>query len=376
MSNIRIDTLTSIHVGSGETLQYGTDFVCDSTDDNDFVNIVEPRKILGLIGEEHVSNWLAAIERKESIKKIISQYVPKAKPEDYSKRLIVDWAGNVKPTDTLKEHIHDGMGKPYIPGSSIKGAIRTAVLATLAKDQKGLDAKIKDIKGRVNAKAVESELLGKDPNSDVFRFLQVGDAIFGDNYEVAIRMVNINERPSNGFWDKSKQQLIEAISPGDSAEFQMKLNPDFYSFAKANWPRSSKTSSIGELPTKMTSIASLFQLINQHTENLIESEIKYWKDREGDDERGKVSTYIEKMTDVQEIVKSCKIGRECVLRLGHGSGWRFITGAWTESYENFYSVVVPASRPKNQYYQNFAFPKSRRVDDQCELLGFVKLTVL
>ena len=376
MTRIKIDTLTSVHVGSGETLQYGTDFVCVNSENGDFVSVVEPRKILELIGDEHVSNWLAAIERKESVKKIISLYAPKAKPEEYSKRLVVDWTDGVKTTDTLKEHIHDGMGKPYIPGSSIKGAIRTAVLATLAKKQTGLDSKIVDYKGKVNANMVESELFGKDPNSDIFRFLQVGDAIFGDNYEVAIRMVNINERPQNGFWDKSKQQLIEAICSEDSAEFQMKLKPEFYSFAKSNWPDSPKISPIGKMPAEMESLAFLFQLINQHTENLIESEIEYWQGKEEDDESDHVTTYIEKMSEVLKQVKSCKQGQECVLRLGHGSGWRFITGAWAENLENFYSVVVPVSRPKNFNYQNFAFPKSRRVDDQCELLGFVKLTIL
>lgn len=375
MSRIKIDALTSVHIGSGETLQYATDFVGVTVGDDDFISIVEPRKVLELIGEEHIPNWLSAIERKDSVKKIISQFAPKAKPEDYSKRLIVNWA-NVKSTDTLKEHIHDGMGKPYIPGSSIKGAIRTAVLATLANKRSGLDAKVKDFKGKINANTIESELLGKDPNSDIFRFLQVGDAIFGDNYEVAIRMVNINERPKKGFWDESKQQLIEAISPEDSAEFQMKLNPEYYTFAKANWPRLQKTSSIGELPTEMKSMAPLFQLINQHTKSLIESEIEYWQDKKDEDESESVTTYIEKMSAILNVVKSCKNGKECVLRLGHGSGWRFITGAWTENFDNFYSVVVPASRPKNTYYQDFDFPKSRRVDDQCELLGFVKLTEL
>ena len=76
-----------------------------------------------------------------------------------------------------------------------------------------------------------------------------------------------------------------------------------------------------------------------------------------------------------EQTQSCEAEKECVLRIGHGSGWRFITGAWTENLDYFYSVVVPVSRPKNFKYEQFDFPKTRRVDDECELLGFVKLSI-
>ena len=75
-------------------------------------------------------------------------------------------------------------------------------------------------------------MFGDNPNRDIFRFLQVGDAYFGKNYEVAIRMVNINERERQGFWDQSKSQLIEAICPEDSAVFQMKINLTGYNLSK------------------------------------------------------------------------------------------------------------------------------------------------
>ena len=60
---------------------------------------------------------------------------------------------------------------------------------------------------------------------------------------------------------------------------------------------------------------------------LIKAEIEYWQDKKDEDESESVTTYIEKMSAILNVVKSCKNGKECVLRLGHGSGWRFITGA-------------------------------------------------
>lgn len=381
MSKIKITTLTSVHIGSGETLQFGSDFVRGKVGDDAFLSVVDPKKVLGLIGEDNVQRWVTAIEKRESTDKIVQQFAPNASLADYSRRLISEWS-TVKNTDTLKEHIHDGRGLPYIPGSSIKGAIRTAVLATLAENVQGAEKKIdktkyKDFKGntipedqikyKADAKNIESELFGSNPNEDVFRFLQVGDAYFGENYEVAIRMVNINERERQSFWDESKSQLIEAIPPEDESEFQIKLNETGYNLSRDR---------VQMIPDRMKSLSALFQTINNHTRNLLEGEIEYWQERQNDDDTDKVSLYIEKIQGILEQTQSCEIEKECVLRIGHGSGWRFITGAWAEKLKNFDSVVVPASRPKNFKYEQFDFPKTRRVDDECELLGFVKLSIV
>ena len=375
MSKIKITTLTSVHIGSGETLQFGSDFVRGKVGDDAFLSVVDPKKVLGLIGEDNVQRWVTAIEKRESTDKIVQQFAPNASLADYSRRLISEWS-TVKNTDTLKEHIHDGRGLPYIPGSSIKGAIRTAVLATLARTIQDADKKIdksfldrntgkKTLKA--DAKKIEAELFGSNPNEDVFRFLQVGDAYFGDNYEVAIRMVNINERERQSFWDESKSQLIEAIPPEDESEFQIKLNETGYNLSRDR---------VQMIPDRMKSLSALFQTINNHTRNLLEGEIEYWQERQNDDDTDKVSLYIEKIQGILEQTQSCEVEKECVLRIGHGSGWRFITGAWAEKLKNFDSVVVPASRPKNFKYEQFDFPKTRRVDDECELLGFVKLSIV
>lgn len=147
----------------------------------------------------------------------MKQYAPSAKLEQYSRRIILSWANEIKPTDTLKEYIHDGLGRPYIPGSSIKGAIRTAVLASCCKERDDLEQYARNKSGKVTAKIIEQKFFGKDANSDVFRFLHVGDAFFGKNYEAAVRMVNINEREKAGFWDMTKSQLLEVLSPDDEA---------------------------------------------------------------------------------------------------------------------------------------------------------------
>ena len=160
---------------------------------------------------------------------------------------------------------------------------------------------------------------------------------------------------------------FEAISPEDEAVFQLKLNVNGYNFSKLK---------VHALPNCMASEELLFKTINAHTLKLLEGEIDYWKERESDDDSEKISLYLEKISNIVSVARECQEGKECVLRVGHGSGWRFITGAWAENLDNFSSLVVPLSRPKNANYEQFNFPKTRRVDDECELLGFVKLSLL
>ena len=368
MSKVKITTLTSVHIGSGETYQYGTDFIRGKeADGNSIISIIDPKRVLALIGEKNLDAWVTAIDGGRPTDQIVNQFAPSAKLEQYSRRIISLWADTIKPTDTLKEYIHDGLGRPYIPGSSIKGAIRTAVLASISKERDDLEQYAKDKHGKVTAKAIEGRLFGKDANSDVFRFLHIGDAFFGRNYEAAVRMVNINERGKAGFWDMTKSQLVEVLPFDDEATFELRLKTELYEKAK---------SATALLPDCMRTLPDLFQTINQHTQTLIEQEILYWMERQDKDDSGNVDTYLKNMRVLLNEVKHCQPDKECVLRIGAGSGWRFITGAWTEDWATFETIVIPAARRNNQRYTQFHFPKTRRVDEVCDVLGFVKLSIL
>jgi CRISPR type III-A-associated RAMP protein Csm5 len=375
MSKVKIETLTSIHIGSGEMLKYGYDFIEGiALDGQNVLGVICPRKMLKLIGEDKIDAWVTAIDNGRTTDEIVKQYAPNAQINDYTSRIIIRWSP-IKPTDTLKEFIHDGLGRPYIPGSSIKGAIRTAILASLAAEvndkERKIDKSFKDRKGydviKANASEIEKTIFGQDPNSDVFRFLQVGDAYFGKKYEVAIKTVNINERKVQSFWDESKPLLIEALCDGNISTFNIKLNLGLYNQAK---------SKVHSLPSCMNSMTNLFTTINSHTRKLVKEEIEYWKERSDNENAEGVEEYIEKCELIADIIAKCEIGKSCVLRVGYGSGWRFITGAWAESLTNFENIVVPASRPANYKYAEYNFPKSRRVDNECELLGFIKLSIV
>ena len=383
MSNVKIETLTPVHIGSGNFLNNNSDFFCEQIEGDNYLIVISENKIGKLLGNkssEFIDLWLHTIARKGDVRQFISKFAPNAITKDYAKRKILLY-NNVNPSETLKECIHNGMGLPYIPGSSIKGALRTAILTSLANNIKGVDEKIivkikdrngdfvpkKDKHGNViiNANMVEKELFGNDPNRDVFRFIQVGDAYFEEETEIATRLINLNIRINEErLKDTLKSQIVEAIGSDSKSEFQLKVAKDYYDFVK------SKFSQAGNLP--VSSIGDLFRIINDHTRKLVEDEINYWNDVEksgGDD-------YVNEMKKILQTIINCQTGTSCVLRIGHASGWRFITGAWAENLQNFNQVVVPASRPSNHRYAEYDFPKTRRLDEESYILGFVKLTVV
>jgi CRISPR type III-A-associated RAMP protein Csm5 len=367
-----------VHIGSGNFLQNNSEFV----NDNGFLYVIAPEKLLNAIGEDRLDYWVAAIEGGSSV----SELVPKGtSPKEYAKRCICLCTDRIlNGQTTLKECMHDGRGVAYIPGSSIKGAIRTAILADLAYGEKELGAKIKFGNEKFACSDVEKELFGKSPNSSLFRFLQVGDAYFTEGCEIAMNEVNLNITEGVSLLDEKKQQMVEAVGKGFTAEFSIKLLNDYnaFAFTKAEARDSViredyKKIALRRLLDNMASMEALFATINKNTGQLIKKEINKWQlEAEKHNDDATALKYVDAMKEMLCIVNGCK-SNECVLRVGQASGWRFTTGAWAEKLDEFDDVITMA-RPKNkEKYRNYVFPKSRRIAGGKEytLLGFVKLTL-
>lgn len=368
--NVKIKTLTPIHIGSGTFFHYNTDYFTYRLTNGDVkVGITDERKVLDLIGLEHIQNWVNSIERGQNTRDFVRVYCADAKVSQYTKRTMYLYA-KANEGDTLKEHIHNGAGLPYIPGSSIKGALRTAVIAAVASRTETLDAKVLDRNGRVSASSFEKNIFGSDPNADVFRFLQCGDAYFGAGTEIAFRMqmyLNITQRDDLHPNSDTKPQIIEAIGTDEETTFQLNLKSQYYQWAKQQAP-----SSIGNMPNEMSSITKLFETVNRHTKNLLDEDIAFWNDRNETGAEGYISLLEQMSTRINHLIQEGN--KSCILRLGHSIGWNFITGGWSKQLTIFENVVVPAARPNNKRYNQYPFPKSRRLDSDGEILGFVMLS--
>ena len=101
--------------------------------------------------------------------------------------------------------------RPYIPGSAVKGAMRTAYLNLLARSMSSHERK--------NAKVLEQDLLdGGSFDTDPFRMLKVSDFMpIGEIKTKILYAVNEKKKPSQ-FAARGPYQILEVILPG--AEFE------------------------------------------------------------------------------------------------------------------------------------------------------------
>jgi len=368
MSDIKIETLSQIHIGNGSFLQEGNDFIAD----DDYLYILNTDKLGTIIGKdpESIQSWSIAIMNGDAdlfLKSRIQGYPLR----DLAKRRIKRITDFDIGQSTLKECMHDGLGKPYIPGSSIKGAIRTVVMSSLARkkivqrlnkedDHKKWKRIIQDMEKEVLHFEAYTRTNKRDigPSSDIFRFLSTGDAFFDNGVEIAVKQISLNITERNSLLDNKKTQVVEAIKPGVSSQFRLKIGEDFYRYSE------------------IEDFHILFKMINDHTYNLLCDEIDFWAKGEGRSYNGQ-DDYLDQLDLILDKIEECQ-SNECVLRIGQASGWRFVTGAWLEDIDKHYfkNEIVPLCRPKNWLYKDYPFPKSRRIDESSNVFGFVKLTAI
>lgn len=163
---VSLTTLSPLHIGDGDELKQDFDFVARDGRtyriNEDAVLLARQNRLVpnqagkypppgGLIGNDDLNN-------AEFIRYSLKGVPRSAKTDARVKSFIKD--------------IHD---RPYIPGSSLKGALRTALAWTGWQETK---VSLNDITGRSRAWAgqpLERKIFGANPNLDLLRALHVSD---------------------------------------------------------------------------------------------------------------------------------------------------------------------------------------------------------
>lgn len=361
MNNIKIQTLTPVHIGDGSELQGKFEYLHFTNEHK--IAVIDAEKVLDILGEENIGHWVACIEKGEPLLPVLQKRKANLKADDVALRTIpLSIATKEKP---IRSQIYSGNGQALLPGSSIKGSIRTAIWAELVFDNGHL-AKDKRNLGNTDARGgfrwsdspLSKALFGSDPNHDIFRLLQVGDAAF-DKTEV-FRTDVINMYGKSWRIKEEITQYVEAIPAGVSTYFNIRFN---------DLLKSRATTTFNKNVSKLE-IKNLVGLINDHTKRLIQDEISYWLDKEGNPDA--LGDYVDEMQRIESIIEDCSTS-ECVLRLGWGSGFRSMTGDWhgTMTDDDYYRLVK-SIRPRHP--EDLVFPKTTRFVTGGMPLGFVKLS--
>ena len=330
--------MTPLHVGSGETMRSGFDFFIDSG----MVHVINTahlfRKVqkMGMdkikefttaIEEEKAQNWLKqhGINMKEIA---ISSYpTPKGK----------------KIPREIRAHIKDGYGASYLPGSSIKGAFRTAIIRKLAREN---NSKIKI--GSKNLKFADQtlckSLLGNDAKTNLMRTLTIGDFVMVPD-KIDLHIVWVNRLISQENFAGKFPICIEGSAKAALATGTISIDQFL--------PREDAEKRCFKFKTRL-SLHWLLAACRELTSHTIETELAFLKGKSGKPIKGLVSFYQSLAEDQKKLGEN-----EAIIQMAWGSGWRGMTGQLLEAED-----ITPQIRndfklaPK---HLQFPFPKSRRV---------------
>ena len=364
-----LTTLTPVHIGSGVTYNRNIDFIQSGNQ----IGIIDDEKILDLIGQDNIHQWTNAIDSGgNALMQLLRQRGFKEENvADYSKRVckLVD-------TDTksqqLKEQFRTSLKGPCIPGSSIKGALKTTIWNNLVENK--LDSispsQLKNNFGKWNDKSIDNVLFGKDATEKSTRFLKVGDVNFEDTETSIYEMSVLNIR-GNQWEPKDGSLLFEVIPTGSEARFEMSLNKDYlklnHATNKTIWDK---------VDTRIfEDIQRLTATVNQQTKSILKWEYDDLKDENLNTGKKMLLIY----DAVYSKIKTAK-PNEMFLRIGANSGWKFTTGGWItklgEQVSDYEIADMRKTIQKNKVYpSNMLWPKTRKITAGGNIFGFVKVTL-
>lgn len=268
--------------------------------------------------------------------------------------------------------------KPYLPASSLKGMIRTALLwQLLQKNPQAFDkalSYLQDVirrdrslpKNAFNRQWTGSNIeryeqtLGPDPNSDLMRALQLEDSVelpleALEVFEVGSYLVNAQERLER---DGRLTNWVEALRPGTKVTVQGRFDEFLFSDSARALGLQPKADCVA--PEGLPKTLQVF------TGALVESEIAFYR------QRG--------LTDVAERLQALT-AQGTLLCLGWGGGWssKTVTRIFLQRPDFDFMglrrlLQLGQSRSRRDSYHAI-FPKSRRLAVSSALmpLGWVRL---
>ena len=173
----QLKTITPVHIGTGETLSQ-----IDGFYDNGRWHRIDIDAVLAAIPESELNRLTIAMGGRDFQWK---EYLPTSQP---AARYTLPCLEDPRETE-IREAIKHPSNRPMIPGSSIKGAIRTALLWGFMDDDNNPEAQeafkysVNYLKEQLRRKpnrsqagrGIEQHVLGSDPNHDLMRAVQVSD---------------------------------------------------------------------------------------------------------------------------------------------------------------------------------------------------------
>ena len=242
----------------------------------------------------------------------------------------------------LREQIKNVFDQPYLPGSSLKGAFRSAIFDwALAQNPQALDTRrLKDSR-KWAAQPIEQALLGRNPNYDLLRALHVSDSVpLPPNESLSIE----NAQVITGGQPGSPIEL-EALRPNMRLRSSVKLDLSLFT------PQSERKLGLGD---KLDWLRDLMTVCRARATPILAAERDWFAKRYP---RSPVTDFY---AQLYELVASLPDER-CLLQVGWGGGWLNKTAGMRLSDRQREEVIRRYRLARGKRQTGDSFPRSRRV---------------
>ncbi len=311
-----LTTLSPVHVGCGEKYVKNLDYIVHARS----LLILGKRKLFSLL--EKICDEKDVMALTESlIHRRLKEWL-ESKDINYREVTETKYPWN---ESSIPREIHKGIknawGEPIIPGSSVKGALRTAILKDLNdKDGRNTLTELLNFvlsKRRFNDNQLKrldqkltTELLGKDPNHDLMRTLLVGDFRFSKD-AFTLRKVVVKTLKSNGrLGDKAYKIYPEMLRIGTCGLGNITID-GFLFEEDARY-----SGEIFGFSTRIT-FDYVRRVANNASLDTVKQEIDFFETRD----RQIADFYKQMKNQIKGLGEN-----EIIIRISWGSGWKSMTG--------------------------------------------------
>jgi len=285
---------------------------------------------------------------------------------------VTDFSAKVfeKSRSEVMEYIKTG-GNAYIPGTSIKGGIRTALMWYILKENENLYSEMERYlygiisrdKKPPSKKSVDNQIekkvFGDDPKNDLLKVFHISDSNAINPENLRIETVNILTTRREGYGWKNYNTLIEALKIGTTLEVDIKVD-DFFA--------SSKVSEELRFKDKIEYLKKFGEICNEYARDFIDYELNFFNEY-NDGRLNNLIDFYENLYEEDGIL----------LHISWGSGWHGMTIGRLIEEDILHRLrrIYKLGRRRNAPEYVEPFPKTRKIvfeDGKPKYpLGWIKL---
>ncbi len=269
MGNMKIMTSSPIHIGDNDTkiMSSFSDFIVEK----DHIKFIDHKKLENVFSEnpQFMEDYIKEVNKNAGKNYDLASFLKKykIKVNEVTSGETIPIIGNFSAKE-IHPFISEN-GKKYLPGTTIKGAIRNALAYVYLKEHHALLDKIANNYYKPRSKPQfyeDKQIFGKDPFNDILKFLQISDS-------VALSENSCSVFCCKTFHLKNKSLTIpinyECIKPDSKTELRIKI--------KENIPYRILQIEDKEFWRKHLSISEIFAALNSLSIRFIERELEELK---------------------------------------------------------------------------------------------------